>query len=98
MEYTDYDIDRPSTTWEWRKCKLRTGEHPQGIASPKATPPRFRRSRSRRARTSVVVQYRGGPEASWYVGVGDSGRRFPGWICLEDCLRQVLEGPWPNNL
>jgi hypothetical protein len=79
-----------STTWAWKKVKMRGLPHPEGTAAPQGRPfSRFGR-RSRRERTWIQVQYRGGPESSWLICRGTSCRRFPGHLCLEDVLVVVL--------
>ena len=39
---------------------------------------------------TIVVQYRGGPEASWLVTARGRAFRFPGHMCLQDVLAKVV--------
>lgn len=80
----------PSTTWQYRKIRIEPDAHPQGNALRSSGHSSFFRSRSRYKRNGIVIQYRGGPEASWLVCIGERCWRFPGWLCIEDCFTQVL--------
>lgn len=37
----------------------------------------------------IEVQFRGGPEASWLIRARGRNIRFPGHMCLHDCLAEV---------
>jgi hypothetical protein len=79
-----------STTWEWRKCKVKGAPAGDGVAQPKAAPSRFSVSRARRKRNIVEIAYRGGPESSWLFSLDGRSRRLPGHLCIEDAMALVL--------
>lgn len=75
-----------STTWRWKKVKLPGPSHPQGIASPQATPSRGFRKRDATREVTLRVRYKGGAESSWLVSTPEFRWRFPGHLCLDDVL------------
>lgn len=88
-------VTRPSTTWEWRLCKIRSS-HLEGTARSSAQIARDNRRRKSVRKGSVQVQivYRGGAEDAWLVRLdGGNWRRVPGWLCITDALT-ALERSW----
>lgn len=75
-----------STTWAWRKVKLRAVPPGQGIASPKATPSRFCLAPKRGQWLQIEVRYHGGSESSYVLRYRGNSWRFPGWMALADVL------------
>jgi hypothetical protein len=80
-----------STNWRWIKAKI--DPHPQGTGQRTAGAPSKprRRRRDLRARTQIVVTYRGGPEASYLVCYENRCWRYPGHWCLHDVMQHLLE-------
>lgn len=79
------------TTWapEIDRIKMshpqgRQGEAPSGSGSHRGL-----RQRDKFKPLWVEIQYRGGPEASWLVKARGQTYRFPGHMCLHDCLAEV---------
>ena len=81
-----YDSDGgPSTTWEWRRVKIRSAAPQGGSATQslrKASTVRLRR----RDTHTLVIRYVGGPESCWLVRLGTRAWRAPGHMALEDLM------------
>lgn len=78
-----------STTYEWRKVRIRSA--PAGESAPAGSSTQLgRRRRDRYRAHTVVVKYHGGPESSWIVYVGKECWRFPGYTALDDVMARVL--------
>ena len=92
MTHESYHAEHvfPCTTWRWVLTRVEAGAHPQGTAHPQDGRSRFAVPRSRRSRVALAVHYRGGPESSWLVTYNGRSVRIPGWLCMEDAMRQVL--------
>ena len=86
----------PSTTWAWKRVKIKGPSHPEGIRTSEASSaPAFRRTRAQNLPLSVT--YRGGEEASWLVRKGETTVRIPGWMAFHDAMRAVVgELEWPR--
>lgn len=84
----------PSTTWEWRRVKIKAPAAPQGGSAAK--PHRFRGLApwARRDPLTLTVRYRGGEEC--WIEVKSRGRtaRYPGHLSLYDVLTDV----WQTHL
>lgn len=79
----------PSTTWAWKRTKIRTPPAGQTTARAKrgrwhglATWPRTRP-------LTVTIRYRGGAESYWLVSCRGRSGVFPGCAALEDVMAQV---------
>ena len=79
----------PSTNWAWKRVKIEP--HPQGDQAG-----RRRRTAGRRSpgtgwlrRQQMVVEYRGGPEASYIIRVNGKTWRYSGALCLHDVMTHV---------
>lgn len=83
------NVSSGSTTWEWRKVRVRSGAAPAGDSANAVSTSRFRVPRSRRKPIWIEVKYHGGPESSWVFSYRGLTTRFPGWMALEDALSQV---------
>lgn len=88
---TQSDVEHlfPSTTFAWRKVKMKTPPAGQGTV-------RAQRGRWHglttwpRARTlSVSITYRGGPESWWLVNSRGRHGVFPGSAAIEDVMAAV---------
>lgn len=82
----------PSTTWEWRRVKVR--RRPQGTSTA-------RRRRSTGAQMAprnavdplqIVVRYRGGAEAWWRIDARGETYIMPGWVDIESAFRMINDG------
>lgn len=88
-----------STTWEWRKTKVRGGA-PEG-PSPKASAKGFsglpRRNGS--VALTLTITHRGGAEDWWLVQARGRRRAFPGHWALSDVMAQINQewGARPGN-
>lgn len=83
----------PSTTWEWRKVKMKPPPAGHGTA-------RAKRGRwyglavwPRREPLTIKVGYRGGPESWWLVTARGRSGVFPGHASLEDVMSDVMSEP-----
>lgn len=47
------------------------------------------RKRDARERLTIMVRYRGGSEAWWYIEARGTSQAFPGHMCLHDVLSRV---------
>lgn len=84
-----YRVDvTPSTTWEWKLCKVKPAPAGEGAAKPLDAASRVR-SRDLALPLTCTFRYRGGPESSWLGHRGGFFWRFPGWMCLDDVC-QIL--------
>ena len=79
----------PSTTWEWRRVKIRTA--PQALAKqrPKGSPFKRLTPWPPRRRLTVTVAYRGGPECWWEISARGVTVYRPGVTALHDLLREI---------
>ena len=87
---TKSNVSSPSTTWAWRKVKISDGAPARGLSARRSRSFQPSQRRSRRLRQRIEVQYRGGPESSWCLWIGDSCRRVPGWMAVEDAMALLL--------
>lgn len=80
----------PSTSWEWRKVKMKPP--PAGHSTARAKRGRWHRFPQwpRTRALTLTVAYRGGPESWWLVTARGEHGVFPGHLALEDVMRQVL--------
>jgi hypothetical protein len=83
----------PSTTFVWRKVKMKPP--PAGHNSARAKRGRWRHlARWPRARSlTITVSYRGGAESWWLVKARGSQGVFPGHAQLEDVMAAVFSEP-----
>lgn len=82
----------PSTTWEFRKVRVRPAPPGQGTQCVGGASPAKLRPRRAEKPLSVTVRFRGGPEASWLIEYRGVAWRFPGHVALHDALT-FLQGP-----
>lgn len=78
-----------STTWEWKKVKMR-GPRPEGQHST-AKPSRFGglSKRNRSARLTLTIHHKGGAESWWVVEARGRVAAFPGHRALEDVMAEI---------
>jgi hypothetical protein len=79
-----------STTFEWRRVKIRTP--PAGHNKARAKRGRWRHL-GRWPRTqdlTITIRYRGGAESWWLVKARGSQGAFPGHASIEDVMSQVM--------
>ena len=82
-----------STTWEWRKVKIKAAPaQGSSLAKPVRTPLNLRR-RNRNQPIWLKAKYRGGAESSWTFEFRDILWRVPGWWSVED-LMAMVNGEW----
>ncbi len=79
----------PSTTWEWRRVKMKTP--PAGHETVRAKRGRWRHLPlwPRTRHLTVKITYRGGGESWWLVEARGSHGVFPGHCALEDVMAQI---------
>jgi hypothetical protein len=86
-----------STTYEWRRVKIRRRPGPQGTARAErapllpASPAERRAARTARTPFTLQLQYRGGAETWWQATYAGRTYRFNGGLCFHDVMRQVLD-------
>lgn len=80
------DALEPSTTWTWRRVKLRRPAGGQGDSAADRRHPSALRKRNPREPLQVRVVYRGGPEAWWELSARGVTIRRPGSCALHDVL------------
>lgn len=78
-----------STTYEWRRVKVRGGA-PEG-PSRSGLPKRFQGLVRRDSKTALTltVTYRGGAESWWLVQARGRKAAFPGHRCLDDVMAEI---------
>lgn len=78
-----------STTWEWRKTKIRRPAGGHSGSAPKALrwfslPPR-----NPRQPLTISVKFRGGPECWYEIHARGQVGRVPGWLCIHDLMVEI---------
>lgn len=81
-----------STTWSYRKVKIRSAPQAKQDGRRKASSKHSLRRRDARERLSVTIAYRGGAEAWWIIEARGERWTFPGHRCLHDVLWSINEG------
>lgn len=81
----------PSTTWEWKKVKVRRPAGGPSSASSKTASSLS--AWNPREPLSITVSYRGGPEAWWLIRARGREFRVPGHLCIHDAMRLVYNHP-----
>lgn len=81
-----------STTWAFRKVKIRTAPQANGTARRRRSSKLSLRRRDARERLSIVIMYRGGSEAWWVIEARGERWTFPGHRSLHDALWSINEG------
>jgi hypothetical protein len=76
----------PSTNWEWRLCRVRSGAAPAGDSPSAGRAVQPLRQRDQHKPLAITVRFRGGPEASWLVDYRGRTWRLPGHLSLHDAL------------
>lgn len=88
----DDEHEFSSTTWEWRRIKIRRPPE----AHKGSTPQAFRWGglprRNPRERLMVTVRHRGGPESWWEVEARGRTVRMPGWRSIDELFMEINEG------
>jgi hypothetical protein len=82
----------PSTTWEFKRVKVRRPPEATGTAAAEQRPSGRRRAREPRDPLGVVVRYRGGSECWWQIEARGRTYRFPGWVSIHDALARINAG------
>lgn len=78
-----------STTWEWRKVKMRRSAGGQDTAASGTRGFRRLRRYPRTEQVRITVEYRGGAESWWLLKARGTQEVFPGHRALEDVLSRV---------
>jgi hypothetical protein len=85
----DTNVRSGSTTWEFRKVKIREPrpEAQHGSAKPRrfALLPK----RDRRSRLTITLAYKGGAEAWWVIEARGRTAAFPGHRALHDVMAEI---------
>lgn len=79
----------PSTTWEWRKTKIRSAPQATQHSQPKAARWYHMRMRDRRKPLTLTITYRGGSECWYEIHARGSIGRFPGHFSLHDVMAAI---------
>lgn len=77
-----------STTWEWRRVRIKPAA-PQGGSATQSHDPASTVPARRRDAHTITVKYLGGPESCWLVRRGGRAWRAPGWMALEDLMNAL---------
>lgn len=89
---TSRDVEQqfPSTTFEWRKVRIR--QRPEGQRHSTRSKSGFLRlfPQPRRREVRMTVVHRGGAESWWLVKARGEHQVFPGHVALEDVMARVL--------
>lgn len=88
-EPTEPNMHSPSTTWEWRKTKIRSAPQAAQHSQPKAVRWYHMRARDRRKPLTLTISFRGGPEQWFEIHARGSIGRFPGYVCLADVMAAI---------
>lgn len=88
----DTDACSVSTTWAYRKIKLRSAPQANSTGRRRRSSRSSLRRRDARERLSIVITYRGGAEAWWLIEARGERWTFPGHRCLHDVLWSINEG------
>jgi len=79
-----------STTWGWKKVKMKPPPAGQGRVRAQRGRWRGLATWPRRRPVSLTVAWRGGPESWWLVTSRGRHGVFPGHAAIEDVMAQVL--------
>lgn len=79
----------PSTTWEWRRVKVRRPPEGHSGRSPKARRFFHLPPRDPRVPLNVSIKYRGGPEAWYEIHARGTIARYPGWVSIDEIMAEV---------
>lgn len=82
----------PSTTWTWKRVRVRAGAPPAGAAGAAGAHRRPLARRNRREPLTVSVSFRGGAECWWEIKARGQTWRRPGALALHDVLSELYEG------
>jgi len=88
-----------STTFAWKRVKIKAPPRPQGTARAKRAPIEPSADKERAAKrtaresSTMSVRYRGGAEAWWEITYYGKVKRFSGVLSFHDVMRFVLELP-----
>lgn len=80
-----------STTYAWRKVRVRTPPQAQAARRPKGVSSALE-PWDKRSPLHIEVTYRGGAEAWWQLKARGRVWRRPGHLMLDDVLRSVFDG------
>lgn len=80
-----------STTWEFRRVRVRRAPQAPASAAAAGRSSRWRRfpRRNPRDRIQLVVKSRGGPECWYEISARGETNRYPGWVALHDLMRDI---------
>jgi len=78
-----------STTWEWRRVKIRRPPEGTGTARRSRSSWRLRSPWDRREKITLKVLYLGGPECRYMIEARGLRGYFSGAICLEDVMSRI---------
>lgn len=78
-----------STTWEWKKAKIRRPAGGQQHSAPKGRRFFHLPQRDWRRPTTLTIKYRGGPEGWVEIHARGSIARYPGYVCILDILKEI---------
>lgn len=79
----------PSTTWEWRKAKIKAPHGRNAQSARRAVRWTQMPMRMRRDPLTIKVTWRGGPECWYQVNARGSWGRFPGHLSFHDVMATI---------
>lgn len=79
----------PSTNWRWIKTKIEVAPARDNTAPRRGSTGRKSHARRFLKRQQIVVEFRGGPEASYLVRCEGKSWRYPGHWCLHDVMTHL---------
>lgn len=80
-----------STTYQWRKVKIRPSGDQPSKTSPQASSPALKPWPKDRS-LSITIKHRGGAESWWEIVARGRVWRRPGHLLLDDVLAEVMSG------
>jgi hypothetical protein len=78
-----------STTWEWRKTKIRRPPDGQQTTRPKGGHWHGLPPRPIRETITLTVTWRGGPECWYEIKARGRTGRVPGWLSFHDVMMRI---------
>lgn len=86
----------PSTAWEWKRVKKRSGSAPAGDSPTAGRSSQPRRKRDGHLPMTIQIRYRGGPSCAYLIEYRGTCLRFDGFEAIHDVM-QIINGqvqPW----
>lgn len=92
MARIDPNTRPSSTTWAYRRVKVRRPAGGQKPVGARAARWALRSPRAAREPLTLTVKYRGGPECWYEIHARGEVGRFPGTTALHDAMEEINRG------